>query len=118
MGLSTIGKNRAVDGVVDLVDIIKLHNGDPGAAGTSNAIAGATAVAAYAAAAAGQGDLTAAVEIDVTVVDVPIQVSYWSIWHGAVFILSKPFATAETYSQVGTNIASVTSALVTAQDAA
>jgi hypothetical protein len=98
-----------------IVDKIKLHSGDPGAAGTSNVIAGAEAACAYAAAAGGQRLLTAAVDVPIAYVDTDITVSHFSVWDGITFRAGKKMATnPETFSNSGT--ARVTAATLTVPD--
>jgi hypothetical protein len=89
-------------------DSIKLHSGDPSAAGNANLIAGATKACAYAAAANGERDLDAALEIDVPPGET---VSHYTVWQGATLRAYHPFdSNPETYANAGK--ANVTSAKI------
>lgn len=83
MGFSTVAKNEALDGI--LVDRIRLHSGDPGGAGTDNALGGGLSAATFDAASSGERPLNA----DVTVTGLtPAQsVTHFSVWlnSGTVF---------------------------------
>ena len=106
MPLTTATKNVMLNAVTP--DSIKLHSGDPTAAGTANAIAGATKACAYAAAANGERELSAAVEVDVPEGET---VSHYTVWEGATLRAYHPFdSNPETYANAGK--ANVTSAKI------
>jgi len=105
MALTTTALNEACDAVA--VNTIKLHSGDPGAAGTQNVIGSAQATVAFSAAAAGVRTMTAAVDINVP----SGTVSHYSLWQGAVLKARDPFPVAETYASPG--IAKINSATLT-----
>lgn len=111
MATTDAAKNTMLDALAP--DLIKLHSGDPGAAGTANEISGASGAATYAAASAGSREITGTVAIPVTLPDAnPITVSHYSIWAGATLLFYGPMTSAaETYSNSGT--ANVTSAPLT-----
>lgn len=111
MGFSITSKNQMLNGVT--IDTIKLHSADPGAAGTTAAIAGATSACTYASATDGA---TRSLSAAVTGIAVPAAttVSHFSLWMGATFKAGKAFNTSETYTSAGT--ASVTSATITIAD--
>lgn len=99
--------NEAANGIT--LNIIKLHNGDAGADGTSNQLAGASAAAAYGVAANGERDLSEPVEVNVPPGAV---VSHYSVWDGATFKCGNVFdSEPETYANAG--VAVVASAKVT-----
>ncbi|MGE6417406.1 hypothetical protein ACQKDY_06700 [Alteromonas macleodii] len=99
--------NEAANGMT--LNTIKLHNGDVGADGTSNQIAGASAAATYGSAANSERDLSESVEVNVPADSV---VSHYSVWDGTTFKYGNVFdSEPETYANAG--IAVVASAKVT-----
>jgi hypothetical protein len=82
MPFSSVALNQALDGVT--VDRIQLHSGDPGAAGTTNAL-GTKVAATFAAAGSGQRLLSA--DVLVTGLSPNQAVTWFSIWlnTGTVF---------------------------------
>ncbi|WP_102794307.1 hypothetical protein [Bowmanella denitrificans] len=111
MPYSIAAKNEAANGVA--VNLLKLHSGDPGAAGTTNAIAGASSACVYGAAANGVRDLDE--ELLITV-PAGAQVSHYSVWQDTAFKGAFAFNNSETYTNAGT--ARIPSAPITASDAA
>lgn len=113
MPTTTAGKNDLLSGLN--VNEIRLHSGDPGAAGGLNAISGATGSVTYAAASNGER------EIDSPVTGIPIPsattVSWFSLWEMPAGTLKayKQFDQSEVYNAAGT--ATVTSAKFTLADA-
>jgi len=79
---STAAKNSMLDALAP--DKIQLHTGDPGSAGTANAISDSDEVASWDAAAAGERALAAAVEY--TTLDPSQAVSWVSVWDDTVFL--------------------------------
>ena len=79
---SEAAKNQMLDALT--VDRIRLHSGDPGAAGANNQESGLE-VAAFAAAAAGVRALNA--NVDVTGLTPSVAITWYSIWvaSGTVF---------------------------------
>jgi hypothetical protein len=93
MAFSTTGKNQMLDGLT--VDRIRLHSGDPGAAGTSNALGSLTA-ATFSAASSGQRVLSA--NVDFTGLGASATVTYFTIWlnAGTVFKGSGQITSGDT----------------------
>jgi hypothetical protein len=105
--------NLALDAII--IDKIKLHDGDPGATGVANVIAGAEAACVYSAAAGSQRDLSAPVDVPISYIDTDITVSHFSVWQGATFKAGKIMTSnPETFSNTGT--ARVTSAALSVPD--
>ncbi|UUO22822.1 hypothetical protein FGD67_06200 [Colwellia sp. M166] len=110
MPLTTATKNIMLDAITP--DSIKLHSGDPTAAGTANEISGATAACTYAAAASGERDLSATLEIDVPL---GATVSHYTVWQGETLRAYHQFdSNPETYANAGK--AKVTSAKISLPD--
>ena len=106
MPLTTATKNIMLDAITP--DSIKLHSGDPTAAGTANEITGTTKACTYAAAVNGERDLSATLEIDVPL---GATVSHYTVWQGATLRAYHPFdSNPETYANAGK--ANVTSAKI------
>lgn len=109
MALSDAALTTAAGSLAAVIDLIKLHSGAPGAAGTANVIASAESACTYAAGAAGVIDLASTVEVDV---GGGATVSHFSLWDGTSFQAGEVFTSnAETYSNAGK--ANVTSASIT-----
>lgn len=83
MGFSTATKNAMLDSIT--VDAIRLHSGDPGASGTSNALGAGISAAVFNAAASSARALNAAVPV--TGLAANQSVTYFSAWttSGTVF---------------------------------
>lgn len=75
MGFSTTAKNDMLDALT--ADRVRLHSGDPGAAGTSNAL-GSLETASFAAASSGARALAS--DVDVTGLSASQSVTYFSVW--------------------------------------
>ncbi len=103
--LTDTALNQAADGVT--VDRIKLHSGDPGAAGTLNEIAATETVISLGAAAGGIRSMPTAVDIDVPAGTV----SHYTLWMGTAVKSVDAFAVAETYAAPG--VAKINSATLT-----
>lgn len=90
MGAAVARRNAAIDAAVALGSYIKLHTGDPGAAGTSNAATNTTRqLATIGAASAGSASNTAALLW--TAVPASETYSHWSMWtasSGGTFLWS------------------------------
>lgn len=99
MGFSTTALNAMLDSMT--VGTAKLHNGDPGAAGTLNELTGGSYVSkAVSFGAAASGVRT---QSGTAVFDVPAgaSVQYVSFWNGATFLWSDQ-VTTETFAGAGT----------------
>ena len=83
MGFSTATKNTMLDAIT--MDAIRLHSGDPGSAGTSNALGSGISAATFAAASSGARALSGAVAV--TGLSASQSVTYFSVWttSGTVF---------------------------------
>lgn len=84
---------------------LKLHTGDPGAAGASNAFGDATRKAATFSAAAGDGTITTSADINWTNVSASGTVSHVSFWDASsagTFLGSDDLATSRTLA-IGDN---------------
>lgn len=94
MPLSTAGLNQAANAI--LVDRIRLHSGDPGAAGTSNTLGAGLTVATFSAASNGVRSLSAPVTI--TGLGANQSVTHISFWQntGSVFLGSQARTSGDT----------------------
>lgn len=83
MGFSTATKNAMLDAIT--CDAIRLHSGDPGASGTSNALGSGISAATFNAASSASRALNAAVAV--TGLSANQSVTYFSVWttSGTVF---------------------------------
>jgi hypothetical protein len=83
MAFSTTAKNSMLGAITP--DQMQLHSGDPGAAGTSNAVGSKTACS-FAAASSGSRALSA--QVNFTGLGASQAVSYFSVWgsSGTVFL--------------------------------
>ena len=81
---STVAKNAMLDALQP--DEIQLHNGDPGAAGTSNRVGGANGEAAAAFAAAASGSRALNADVDFTGLTASQSVTWISVWDDTVFL--------------------------------
>ena len=89
MAFSTVALNQALDGVT--VDAVRLHTGDPGAAGTDGVPLGSGIVAAsFAAAASGERLLSTSVEF--TGLGASAAVGFFSVWLTAGTVFKGGFA--------------------------
>ena len=96
--ITDLAKNEGLNGII--IDTIKLHSADPGAAGTSNEVAGTGTAGVRAMA----SSLNIAVPADT--------ISHYSFWGGSSLKSTNAFGTPETYSSPG--IAEVPTAVLTA----
>jgi len=82
MPFSTTALNQALDGIT--VDRVRMHSGDPGAAGTDNALGSLTA-ATFSAASGGERLLAS--DVDFTGLGAGATCSWFSVWlnSGTVF---------------------------------
>jgi len=94
--ITDAAKNEAADGVV--IDTIKLHSGDPGAAGTTNEISGASSAITLAAASGGVREMASPLDISVPA----STVSHYSLWGSATLKSTRAFDTPEVYAGAGT----------------
>jgi len=75
MPFSEAGKNTMLDALT--ADLVQLHSGDPGAAGTSNAL-GSKVASTFAAASGGARALSA--QVDFTGLTASQSVTHFSVW--------------------------------------
>lgn len=109
MALTEATLNQAADAII--VDTIKLHSGDPGAAGTTNEITGTSTAIVLGAATGGVRSMAAALNISVPAGTV----SHYTLWQGTTLRASKAFGTAKTYANPGT--AEITTATLSVANA-
>lgn len=88
MACSTIALNQALDGVI--IDRIRLHSGDPGVAGTSNALGSGLSAATFNAASGAERLLNA--DVLVTGLTASQSVTHFSIWLNAGTVFKGGFA--------------------------
>lgn len=83
MPMSTAAKNQALDALT--LDRIRLHSGDPGSAGTNNALGAGLSAATFAAASSGSRALSS--DVTVSGLSAAQSVTYFSVWQnsGTVF---------------------------------
>ncbi len=83
MPYSTATKNSMLDAIT--FDAIRLHSGDPGGSGTSNALGAGISAATFAAASSSARALSS--DVTVTGLSASQSVTYFSVWttSGAVF---------------------------------
>lgn len=83
MAFSTAAKNQALNGII--VDRIRLHSGDPGAAGANNALGAGLSTASFSTASGGERAL--ATNVTVSGLSANQSVTWFSIWEnsGSVF---------------------------------
>ena len=99
MPLSDYALNLAADHLAGRTIQVRLHTGEPGNAGTANAISGATAdVAASGWSNAASGDVSnvAAIDFGVLSTTASNDVSHYSIWDGTNFMGSESLASTVT----------------------
>lgn len=83
MPFTTAEKNTMLDAVTG-IDGVRLHSGDPGAAGTSNPLGAGISSATFSAASAGRRYLSS--DVTVTGLTPSQSVTYFSAWRGATFV--------------------------------
>lgn len=109
MSLTNTALNEAADGIG--VDTIKLHSGDPGAAGTTNEISGTSTAISLGAASNGVREMGAALDIDVPATTV----SHYSLWQGTTLKAKDAFPQSETYAAPG--VAKISTATLSVNNA-
>lgn len=87
MPLSVIALNEGLNGI--LVDRIRLHSGDPGAAGTNNALGAGLSAATFNAAAGGERLLNT--DVTVSGLTANQSVTWYSIWLSAGTVFKGRF---------------------------
>lgn len=88
MPYSEAAKNQALDGIT--VDRIRLHSGDPGAAGTDNQLGAGLSAATFNAAATSERALATAVTV--TGLAANQSVTHYSLWLNAGTVFKGGFA--------------------------
>lgn len=93
MPFSTTAKNLMLDALD--VDAIRLHSGDPGAAGTANALGAGLSAATFGAASGAARALSA--QVNVTGLAASQSVTHFSVWKtaGAIFRGSAAIASGD-----------------------
>lgn len=86
-GFSTTALNQAMDGIT--VDRIRLHSGDPGAAGANNQLGSGLSAATFNAASGGERALNA--DVQVTGLSASQSVTYFSVWLNAGTVFKGGF---------------------------
>lgn len=81
MGLAEAAKNAALDALT--LDGIRLHSGDPGAAGTTNALGAGISAATFSAASSGSRALAS--NVTVTGLAASQSVTHFSVWDATTF---------------------------------
>jgi hypothetical protein len=83
MPFATVAKNEALDGII--VDRVRLHSGDPGSAGTDNALGAGLSAATFNAASSAERLLDT--DVTVTGLSAAQSVTHFSVWlnSGTVF---------------------------------
>lgn len=104
MALSVLALNEAANAIT--VDLVKLHSGDPGAAGNANFVA--SSAISLSTASLGVRSMASPLEVSVPA----STVSHYSLWSGSSLKSTKAFAQAETYAAPG--IARITSVTLSA----
>lgn len=86
-------RNEALDGCV--LDRVRLHSGDPGAAGTSNALGAGLSNATFSAASSGERLLAS--DVTVTGLSANQSVTHFSVWKstGSVFQGGYPIVSGD-----------------------
>lgn len=90
MAFSTTAKNEALDGII--IDRIRLHSGDPGSAGTDNALGAGLSAATFGAASGGERALSG--DVQVTGLTGGQSVTHFSIWENSGTVFKGGFAIA------------------------
>lgn len=92
MSLAEAAIHEALDGIT--VDGVRLHSGDPGAAGTSNALGAGISAATFNAAVGGERQLNA--DILVTGLAASQAVTHFSLWDSTTFKGSGSITSGDT----------------------
>lgn len=115
MPFSTTAKNQALDGIT--VDRIRLHSGDPGAAGTDNALGAGLSAATFNSASSSERVLNA--DVTVTGLSAGQSVTYFSVWLNSGTVFKGGFAISSgdvTANAAGEYILKATTTKLTASD--
>lgn len=91
MPFSTTALNAMLDGAT--FNAIRLHSGDPGAAGTNNALGAGTSAATFNAASSGSRTLNA--DVTVTGLSASQSVTHFSVWNSATFMGSGSISSGD-----------------------
>lgn len=91
MPFSTTAKNAMLDGAT--FNAIRLHSGDPGGSGTSNALGAGTSAATFAAASGGSRALSS--DVTVTGLSASQSVTHFSVWNSATFMGSGSISSGD-----------------------
>ena len=92
MPFSTAAKNSMLNALEP--DGVRLHSGDPGSAGTSNALGSGNESATFDAAANGERALTS--DVTVTGLSAEQSVTHFSVWDDTVFLGSGQITSGDT----------------------
>lgn len=115
MPFSTTAKNQALDGIT--VDAIRLHSGDPGAAGANNQLGAGLSAATFNA--AGSSERLMNADVTVTGLSANQSVTYFSVWLTAGAVFKGGFAISSgdvTANAAGEYILKGTTTKLTASD--
>ncbi len=105
MGLSNAALNIAAGALTAAIDNVRLHTGDPGAAGTSNVATSAVRPVTWGAA-SGSGDAANSADINFTGGTASGPATHVSLWDGTpgsggVFMGSKALSGDQTFNAAG-----------------
>lgn len=92
MPFAEVAIHQALDAIT--INGIRLHSGNPGAAGTDNALGGGISSIAFAAAVGGERLLTADLDIIGLAANQPV--TFYSMWDGATYKGSTPITAGDT----------------------
>ncbi len=114
MPFSTTAKNAMLDAITP--DRLQLHSGDPGAAGTSNALGSKTA-GSFDAAASSARALSA--QVDFTGLGASQSVTYFSVWGstGSVFLGAGQITSGDVVANAAGEYSLTTATELTLSDA-
>jgi hypothetical protein len=114
MPFAVTAKNAMLDALV--LDRVRLHSGDPGAAGTDNALGAGLSTATFAAASGGSRTLSAAV--DVTGLSPSQSVTHFSSWtnSGTVFRFSGTISSGDVAANAAGEYRLTTDTIVSITD--
>jgi hypothetical protein len=107
-------KNAMLDSLT--LDRVRLHSGDPGAAGTDNALGAGLEAATFAAASAGERALSA--DVDVTGLAASQSVTWFSVWTnaGTVFRASGTISSGDVNANAAGEFSLTTATKVSITD--
>jgi len=114
MPFAVTAKNAMLDSLT--LNAIRLHSGDPGAAGTSNALGAGISAATFAAASASARALSVAVAV--TGLTASQSVTHFSVWttSGAVFRGSGTISTGDVTANAAGEFSLATGTTLTLSD--